>query len=278
MSDTDRPGDQARDDAPTDEIELPREPHDRTRVMPAASSDSYSRTEPYAGDASTDAAETKAYSLGAERNPSWSHETAQNQAAQNPGAQSQRAQYRPAQYQGEFGQAPSPLPAQQPPHVGQYGYAPHPEAIRKGPSGVARLISVVINLLLTALIIAALWDYRGVQRMDSVIMNSLMDFQLPLALLISIIPMLVGVLALLSGLTVAISGLGAGLFGTLLFLAGVVLSFLNESGGNNMALFLGMSLPVLFPVALLMMGAGIGAHFARRAGAKRVLRAYSPRY
>lgn len=138
--------------------------------------------------------------------------------------------------------------------------------------------SLVINLLLTIGMVVVLWDYTGAPNVDSVILNWFVELDLSLLLYSSIIPIGVGLFALISGLSLSLSGTGAGLFGLLILLfcaVSVLIPGVENAGAFGV--FVGGALPFLFPLSLVMIGAGIGAHFARRAGAKKIIRAYSGR-
>ncbi|KAB1643243.1 hypothetical protein [Gulosibacter chungangensis] len=227
-------------EAPTDEIDLPQEPSDRTRVMPMAEQE----------------AKTAVYSPVPQQ---------QQRAAEAKTTPSfQEVTYQPQQ------------PVQ---YVQQPTFTPHPSDLRKGASAGARVSSVIVNLVLTALIFLLLWDYRGINTFNSVVLIWFTDLNLGLnpMLAYSLIPIMIGILGLLSGLTLWLSATGTGVFGVLMFVFSVVAVGVQGIVGGEFSKFLGFALPLLFPTSLLMMGAAFGAGFARRAGARKMIRAYTGR-
>lgn len=260
-------------EAQTDEIEIPQQSDDRTRVMPVSG-------QADRRDASWADAQTKRFTptpgyedVGAAPRRTFSDSAPTDHDSSESGA-FQSAPYRP-EASAPFAQ-PQPI---SPVHeVRQPAYVPRPADLRKGPSAAARLGSLVINLLLTIGMVVVLWDYTGAPNVDSVILNWFVGLDLSSLLYSSIIPIGVGLFALISGLSLSLSGTGAGMFGLLVLLfcaVSVLIPGVENSGAFGA--FVGGALPFLFPLSLVMIGAGIGAHFARRAGAKKIIRAYSGR-
>lgn len=246
-------------EAPTDEIDLPQQPSDRTRVMPVAE-------QPLAEQE----AKTAVYSPLPKKQPAAKPKSTpsfQEVTYQSEQPVSGTRGYAPVGYsqQGQYGQQPA--------------FLPHASDLRKGASAGARVTSLILNLVLTALILLLLWDYRGINTFDSVVLNwyTALDLGLNPMLAYSLIPIMVGILGLLSGLTLWLSATGTGVFGVLMFVFTVVALGVQGTVSGEFVRFLGFALPVLFPTSLLMMGAAFGAGLARRTGARKMIRAYTGR-
>ncbi|MGO1545425.1 MAG: hypothetical protein ACTHXA_13920 [Gulosibacter sp.] len=253
-------------DTPTDEIEIPQDVSDRTRAMPASGQHDSGRSDSGRSDSYTAAdsrTEEPTVALPKQEQRYEPMPGYEDVAATRPQAQSR--QQVPSQY------------AQQPQYVQQPAFTPYQgdvtRNVSKGPSSGARVASVVINFFVTIGLVLAVWDYMGVQTMNSVIITAVREIPVPFAVVINSVSIVIGVLLLISGLTLALSGLGAAIFGALLALGSAVFLFVPMDwlgGGVNQ--FIGLSLPILIPIAFFMLAAGIGAHFARRSGAKKALR------
>ena len=257
------------DETPTDEIELPQQPSDRTRAVPYASEPTAAyafgedeaheqpRQDAFHGDAPTVAFPKQQETKNAPQHPAPSSFGVAGQVVGNE----RRGGYGQG---GAYGQQPA--------------FMPHPEDLRKGPSAGARFGSVMINLLLTVGIVLLLLDWMRVRDFGSVVANWFIDLDISLLQHSLLIPIGIGLFVLFSGITLALSGLGAGLLGSIILLFSVIAVLLPDawvSGG--LSEFLYVALPLLIPLSLMMVGGGIGAHFARRAGAKRMVRAYTGR-
>ncbi|QUY62165.1 EscU/YscU/HrcU family type III secretion system export apparatus switch protein [Gulosibacter molinativorax] len=294
-------------EAPTDELELPQQ-NDRTRAMPVTSSEQdqdhgsrsgrtssggYAYGAGSYSSSSADDTKTRAFTptpgyeqtVSSSDEPTRAYPVAEHPAADQPAGdrpsrdkasrqqEAPTTQYQQPAYQQQPQQSAHRKPTYEPLPV----YQEQPAYVQKSPSAGARLGSLILNLVFAVGIVVLLWDYSVSARGESVVYSWVATIvDLPLLLRVNVVPIVIGVLALIAGLTLSLSGLGMTIMGLLLFLfsmAGATIPWFSNL--NAMGNFLSFALPVLFPLSLLMIGAGIGAHFARGAGARKALRASS---
>lgn len=141
------------------------------------------------------------------------------------------------------------------------------ESPRGGRPG-ARVAAVLLVLLLLAAYVAVTLMVVGGNSAASSALAALPGWITPGVAL----ALLTGVLLVASLLTLGLSGLGAGLGGVLLALtSGALLLFLR--GGDAVGEALRLSAFGMLGTSVLLIAAGIGAHFARRDGFRRAQRA-----
>ena len=146
------------------------------------------------------------------------------------------------------------------------------ERTAPGPGGGARVTSLLVSLLAIAPLIWAVWDLRGAPRFESVLVDLLTNrLELPLELAAPAVAGAVMLLLAIIGLCAGLSGLGPAVAGLVALVAAAVIWFVARAETESM--LLGLAGPaVLLAVGALLVGAGIGAHFARRGGYRRALR------
>lgn len=141
-----------------------------------------------------------------------------------------------------------------------------------GPRPWARVLSLVLSVLAIAPIIWLVWDLRLVNYFQSVAVQALGTVFDRLDLMAPVLIAMVAALLLVIGLCAGLSGLGPAVAGALAIVGGIVIWFAADRA-YALSAAMGLGGPgALVLIGVLLVGVGIGAHFARRGGYRRALR------